>query len=321
MGSPQPDRPAELVLTAAVARAYFLDDRSKTDIATEFGLSRFKVARLLDHAREVGLVRIELDYQGDLDLDLSARLRAAYSLEHVLVVLAPENDVVALREHLSHAAARLLSEIVTATDVLGIAWARSLLALPGALTHLAPCEVVQLTGALGRLELDDSAVELVRAVARVARGTAYSFHAPMILPDEETAASLRRQPEVARTMTRYPALTKAVLGVGSWQRGQSTVVDAIGAREWRSLRDLGVRAELSGIQIDGEGRPVDSPLRARSIGISSAQLRAVPEVIAVTSGVEKAGAVRAAIRGGFVNSLITSTVLARPLLELAGRDR
>ena len=56
--------PAQLVLTASVARRYYLDGRSKIEIASEFGLSRFKVARLLDDARASGLVRIEIVHPG-----------------------------------------------------------------------------------------------------------------------------------------------------------------------------------------------------------------------------------------------------------------
>ena len=49
--------PAQLVLTASVARRYYLDGKSKIEIADEFKLSRFKVARLLDDARSSGRPR------------------------------------------------------------------------------------------------------------------------------------------------------------------------------------------------------------------------------------------------------------------------
>ena len=45
--------PSEVVLAARVARLHFLDDRSKVDIAAQLGISRFRVARLLDTARNV----------------------------------------------------------------------------------------------------------------------------------------------------------------------------------------------------------------------------------------------------------------------------
>jgi DNA-binding transcriptional regulator LsrR (DeoR family) len=43
-------RPAQLILMASVARRYYLEGKSKTEIAEELGLSRFKVARLLVRA-------------------------------------------------------------------------------------------------------------------------------------------------------------------------------------------------------------------------------------------------------------------------------
>jgi len=66
--------PAASVLAATVARRYYLEGASKSEIAQELGLSRFKVARVLDHARSSGLVRIELHYEGEINLDLSVRL-------------------------------------------------------------------------------------------------------------------------------------------------------------------------------------------------------------------------------------------------------
>ena len=60
--------PAQAVLLASIARRYYLDGRSKVEIADEFGLSRFKVARLIEVARDSGLVRIEIRHQGDIDI-------------------------------------------------------------------------------------------------------------------------------------------------------------------------------------------------------------------------------------------------------------
>src|SRR4051812_42579896 len=73
---------AEVVLTASIARRYYLDGRSKVEIAEEFGLNRFKVARLLEAARESGLVRIEIRHPGELDVELSGRLQERFALQH-----------------------------------------------------------------------------------------------------------------------------------------------------------------------------------------------------------------------------------------------
>ena len=84
--------PAQLVLLAAVARRYFLDGRSKVEIAEEFGFSRFKVARLIDAARESGVVHIEIRHVDGIDVDLSARLQERFRLQHAVVVDTPNDD-------------------------------------------------------------------------------------------------------------------------------------------------------------------------------------------------------------------------------------
>jgi DNA-binding transcriptional regulator LsrR (DeoR family) len=308
-------RPAETLLAARIARRYYLDGVSKSDIATEFGLSRFKVARTLDKARSSGLVRIELHYDGEIDLDLSVRLATHLGLRRCLVIDSPEGDESLLRSNLGRVTAGLLEEITSGSDVLGLAWSRTMMAMRSALSAIAPCAVVQLTGALSRPDVDESSIELVREVARITKGPAFYFYAPMILPEAKTAESLRMQPELARAMGRFADLTMAVITTGAWIPGQSTVVDAVGREEYEKDRRAGVVAEVCGIQLNADGQPVRTSLSERIIGIGSEQLRSVPEIITIAYGEAKATAVRAAIRGGFATSLITHASLARALLD------
>ncbi len=314
--SPATAGPAALALAATAARRFYLDGASKSEIAVELGLSRFKVARMLDWARDSGLVRIELHYEGEIDLDLSARLGTAYGLRRCLVIESAEDDETLLRTNLGRVAAGLLAEIVSRDDVLGLAWSRTLMAMRSALTGLAPCAVVQLTGALGRADVDEGSIELVRDVARIANGPAFCFYAPMIVPDADTATSLRAQTEVAQAIARFGELTKAIISIGAWAPGQSTIADAISRTEFDRYAELGTCAEVCGIQIDFEGTTLTTALSERIVGIGADQLRAVPEIIAIAYGTPKAQAVRAAVRGGFVTSLITHASLARELLEL-----
>ncbi len=309
-----PPGPAALVMTARVARRYYLEGRSKSDIAAELSISRFKVARLLDDARSSGLVRIELDYHGEVHLDLSVALGSAYGLRNCVVIEAPEDDTNVLLRNLGRAAADLLTELVGPDDVLGLAWARSLMAMRSSLQQLAPCPVVQLTGALSRPDVDESSIELVRDVARISNGPAFFFYAPMIVPDAATAIAMKTQPEVARAFSLFGSVTKAVVGVGAWRKGESTVADAVTDRQRREMHAMGVRAELCGVQLDGEGQPVETALSERLIGVDAAALRAVPDVIAIVYGAQKADAVRATVRGGFVTSLVTHAAMAEALL-------
>jgi DNA-binding transcriptional regulator LsrR (DeoR family) len=306
--------PSQLVLTASVARRYYLDNRSKTELAQEFRISRFKVARLLEAARNSGLVRIDIGWAGVIDVELSVLLQERFGLQHSVVIDAPEGNDAELRRQLGTAAAELLEEIVTTDDVLGLAWARSVSAMTRALRRMAATPVVQLTGALSHPDIEDSSIELVREVAQISGGPAYLFYAPLVVPDAATANALRRQPEVVRAFSQFDSVTKAVVGVGRWAPGQSTVFDATEEDERQQLARDGIVADVSGILLHADGSAVETRLTERMIGINAAQMRAIPQVIAIVYGAVKAPAVLAALRSGAVKGLVTHASMARAML-------
>jgi DNA-binding transcriptional regulator LsrR (DeoR family) len=307
--------PAELVRLAAVARRFYIDRRSKLEIAEEFGLSRFKVARLLDHALARGIVRIEVGVPARIDAELSEAVRSACRLRHAIVVDTPEHPETDLRAHLARVAAGLLTETVVEGDILGLGYGRTITVMTEALSRLAPCTVVQLSGALLGVNVQENTIELVRRVAAVSGGPAFPIYTPQVLPDFATAEALRRQPQVAEAGRRWNQLTKAVVAIGSWDPPHSQLYLALSQRERDALRARGACAEICANLLDPEGRPVATDFTDRCITITAAQLRTVDEVIAVGGGHDKVAALRAVLRGGYATSLITDVIVARALLE------
>lgn len=306
--------PASLVLSAAVARRYYLEERSKVQIAEEFGLSRFKVARLLDLARENGLVRIEIGHPGLVDVDLSDQLLRSFGLQRAVVVDTHDDEPSTLRTEVGEVAAELLTELVDPHDVLGVAWARSVGAMARTLPRLTGVSVVQLTGAISLPGSGDMSFDIVRDVARAAGGPAYVYYAPIVLPDAATAQALRRQSDVARAFEQMPRISKAVIGVGRCTAGQSTLYDALDETDHKELQRLGVCGEIAGVFLSEEGEVVETDLSRRVIAIGADALRTIPDVIAIAYGTEKVPAARAALRSGLVNSFVTHATFARALL-------
>ena len=307
--------PAQLVLTATVARRYYVDGRSKVEIADELEISRFKVARLLDHALASGLVRIEIGHPGSIDTDLSSRLRDQLGLRTAIVVGTEESDPAALRTLLGRAAGDLLTETVARHDILGVAWARAVASTVPTLGRMAPAPLVQLTGSLLREDLSVTSTEIVRDIGRLTGGRVTCFYAPFLLPDEETARTLRRQPEIARAISQFRAVTRAVVGLGAWGPGQSTIYDAMSTADRRALTKAGAVADVSGVFLDASGQVVGHEQTARMICMSAEQLADVEDVLAIPYGVSKAPAVLAAVRSGLVSSLVTHDAMARVLLD------
>ncbi len=301
-------------MTAAVARRYYLHGESKVEIADALGISRFKVARLLESARTEGVVRIEIVSDETIDPELSSRLQEALGLQHCVVV-AVDSDPVVARDRVGRTAADLLVEVIGPDDVLGLPWSRTVYRMVTALTSLPPNPVVQLTGSLVLPEAGSSS-DVVRRAAQIAGGEAHVFYAPMILDDAESARIIRRQPPVSYALSQIDRVTIAVVGVGAWASGASTIHDVVSERTRHEVARSGAIGEVCGILFDRDGQHVANSLSARLITPSNKQLRAIPEVIGLATGIEKTRAIAAAVRSGLVTSLVTSSATAEELLAL-----
>lgn len=302
-----------------VARRFYVDEVSKVDIADELGISRYKVARLLDQAHALGIVTITVDDRGVLNEELSDQLREQFSL-HAAVVVGSGGSDEEVRQQVGTAAADHLTHVLHRADVLGISWGRTVRAMTEALQALPPVDVVQLTGAAGK-DFSQSPVEVVRRVSERAGGIARPILAPMVLRDASTAAALQREPEVREAIRMFSAVTVAVVAIGSWDPPISQLRDLIREDDRIALEREGVIAEIAGILLDDHGHQVGKDFADRCVSITADQLRAVPHVLAVAGGAGKARATLAVLRSGLISSLVTDDTLARRLLAIdeAGR--
>ncbi|MGW4995453.1 hypothetical protein ACWEQ3_49195 [Streptomyces mirabilis] len=125
--------PVDRLLAASVARPFYLENQSKIDIAREFNISRFKVARLLDAAVAHDIVRIGITVPAEVDAPLSQALTERFALRHAVVVnltrseggVSAPGDPRQVVRCLGTAAAQLLSEITEEGDVLGLDGSRA----------------------------------------------------------------------------------------------------------------------------------------------------------------------------------------------------
>ncbi len=311
-GVREPGELQQLALAAEVARRYFLGEESKSQIGERLGISRFKVARLLDAAREAGLVRIEIRDPEPTD-DLAAALVASYGLRACSVVAGHAGG----REAVGRRGAVVLQGIVKPDDVLGLAWSRTVTELVRSVSSLPPVEVVQLCGSLV-VPGDDGPVDIVRAAGRLTGAASHLFYAPLLADDPGSAAVIRRQPTVAAALAAADRVSIAVVSVGAWLPGQSSVHDVVSAEAQAAVARSGAVGEVLGLLFDKDGQLVRTPLSESLVGISGAQLQGFETVLGVVAGASKGEAVEGALRGGLINQLVVDLDLAQDLIARAG---
>jgi DNA-binding transcriptional regulator LsrR (DeoR family) len=304
----------ELALAAQVARAYYIEDRSKVAIAEEIGLSRFQVARLLQVARTSGVVRIEINNPGAVDRELSALMQQRLGVQRAVVVSSPTS--VPLTD-IGRTLATLFSETVEEGNTVGLSWSRALRSMVEQLHDVKRCTVVQLAGHMSPQGESIGSVELVRRTAEIAGGEALPIYAPFLVPSAAAASSLVTQPDIARAMADFDRLDLAMISIGSWAPSLSVIYDSMTETERKSARARGVVGDINGRMFDSEGNSVDPDMDGRTIAITFDQLRRTPEVICSSYGAPRAAATLAAIRAEVAKTWVMDQALAQAVLALA----
>src|SRR5712692_3681111 len=101
-------RPLHRIQSALAARRYFLARQTKSEIADDLGISRFKVARLIDAAIDEGIIQFVISEPDDLNIKLGEELRRAFGLKAALVLEGPDLPTRALTAPLGNLAALYL---------------------------------------------------------------------------------------------------------------------------------------------------------------------------------------------------------------------
>jgi DNA-binding transcriptional regulator LsrR (DeoR family) len=270
---------------------------------------------MLDRARRDGIVRIEIDPLPDLDLDLGDELARRQGIRGAVVVRDAAGPDELRFARLGRAAAALLGDVLEAGDVLGISWGRTLQGLVGQLPRLPGCSVVQLVGSVPTLRLEVNSLELVRRLAERATGPVFPLHVPLLVGSAEMAGALATDSMASATLAQFDRLTRAVVGIGAWAPG-SAIRAALSDEDAAAVDAAGGIADVASIVLDADGREVRAAgLPERCIAIREAQLRRVPDVIAIAGGAAKVPAIRAALRSGLVHRLVTDEEAARLLVD------
>ncbi|SNT35743.1 sugar-binding transcriptional regulator [Rhodococcoides kyotonense] len=304
--------PEQLIQQGIIARKYYLEGRTRVQIAEEFGLSRFKVARILEEAVASGIVEIKVHAPETIDVELSRAVKDAFGLRRALAVRTAGEDEDALRDGVGRVTADLLSEIVTASDVLGVDCGRTIGRMTRHLETIEACDVVQLTGMAGAV--DANSAELVRRLTELGGGRAWSIYAPLVVSDTRTCGALRGSRGIQETLKHHGSVTKAVVSVGAWKPGLSQVYDLLHPTEAQNWGDKGVVAESCALLIDADGTRIDG-LDDRRIGVSEESLRNIDDVIAIAAGDAKADAVQAVLKSGLVSSVVVDARTAASLVR------
>jgi len=309
----------ELRLMAKVARMYYLQGVRQQGITERLQVHQSTVSRLLKRAREANLVRISVSNPPGIFADMEDRLIAEFQLKDAVVVDCSAEEEPMVRE-LGAATGYFLETGVKPGTSIGISsWSRSLFAMVDSLHPGDYCRggnVVQILGGVGSVGTQHHATHLAQRLAALIGANAVLLQAPSIVDSAEARRVLARDASVRTAAEMFEHLDLALVGIGSMEPSRllANSGNVFSASERGELSRLGAVGDICFRYYDAEGTAIKSPLMQRVIGIEPASLRKVDRVVGVAGGRRKLRAILAALRGRWINVLITDCRTAASLL-------
>jgi DNA-binding transcriptional regulator LsrR (DeoR family) len=301
------------------ATLYYEDGLGQTEVAELVRVSQTKVSRLLAIALERGIVKISVERYQARHPQLEAQLCEKFGLTAAAVVkVAKTATREVARQTVGHFGAPFVASLLPSPGVLALGGGRSVsdVVLRFRPTDRRRLTVVQAMGSIDSNISPVDALELGRKIVSLWGGEFLTLSTPAFLPDRKTRDTFLGSTPIRTVWQRLREADAAIVGVGPLEQSVYSERGVLKPADLTELRSLGAVGEICGRFFDAKGRECNSPWRNRTISIELDHLKKIPQVVGVAAGTERAPAVAAALRGGYLDSLLIDEHGAQALMDL-----
>ena len=308
-----------------VCSLYYEDDMRQQEVSDYLGISRATVSRMLQKGKESGIVRVEVINPVQFSYNkLEKALERKYGLKEVIVVESSALDTKTESvSRMYERAALYLSQFFKDGDWIGVTMGHTLhniVKTNRAFEKDKKLMFVPIVGGIGQSTIDKVDVQSNRIAQEFSRkfgGTYTQFLSPAVFSEQKAMEYFLKEKSISYIFDDFQKLDTLIMGIGIPQRVESTLVRAgyiTGENLEKFARD-GMAGDIALHFFDEDG--ATEKFRAfndRVAGMPVEMMNIVRNRIGIAGGENRAEAIRGAIKGGFINMLITNIDAAEKLL-------
>lgn len=295
---------------------YYVDQLTQDEVAKRLSISRATAGRLLERSRQTGLVTFTIGSSHFDAFRIGRRLREAFGLREALVPPSLDDesaDQQAIAQRLARGGAQYLQNMLEPDQTLAVGWGVTVQATISGLPidQMAKVSTVTLTGGVNAYM---TTLRRVREAANVGHTDAV-IPTPIVVSSADLATALQSEDVVSTVLERSKAADHALIGIGAVEETATLAQSGyVTDDELAEMHRRGAVGDVLGLFYDSDGRVIEHPLHERRIGIGIDDLHKIPNVVGIAGGIHKLAAIQGALRGGFLDVLVTTEDVARALL-------
>lgn len=310
----------KLKMAVKAARMYYECDENQQQIAKELNISRPQVSRLLQLAREEGIVEIKINSPFNNTSELESTICQHFGIKKVIVVPMSTQGSDEIKENLARVTASYLDSILTDKQVIGIPWGLTLSYVAKYLKErtLHHSTVVQLKGGVGKISGYVDTYNPIITFALKLKATPCFLPVPGVIDNIQIKEILLQDEKIKEILELANQADVAIYPIGL--PGPDSVLVRAGyftKDEMLSIRERGAVGDICSRYFNMKGEIFDPKLNDRTIGIELDKLQYKKYAIAIAGGKDHAPGILGALRGKYMNVLVTDETAAKEVLRLA----
>ncbi|MDL2236433.1 hypothetical protein LJC56_01165 [Christensenellaceae bacterium OttesenSCG-928-K19] len=319
-----PDERYYLKLKAAYL--YYKEDKTQSEIAKLFHISRPTLIKLINEAKEEGIITFEIHdtRMGSHHIELEQRIRKKLDLKDVKILSVGSKSQEAINSSVGSAAANYFLNILESDMTVGIGWGNTLQTMTNYLhpdANIKNLEILPLLGALHTTTSGQSyspaSTLCERVASNFANSTSSMLLAPLIPQDEEISNTLRNSNDLQALFEKMKHMDIAIIGIDGDPEHSTTI------RKERELQNVSEELIASGSVgnvcshfYDANGNFPSLSINGKMITVPIEDLQRTPFVIGAAGGEFKAPSIIGAARAKLFNVLITDEFTAKRVASI-----
>ena len=317
----EPSERSRLRLALRAAQLYYLQDLTMDAIGDELKVSRSSVSRLLQMAKDRGIVEVTIHTPEDAPRRMANQIKSLYGVNAHLVPVPDTTSPIDRLDRVALTAARMMTSFFFAGMTMGVAWGSTTDAVSRNLVPrpLKATRVVQLNGAGNTFTTGVTySGEILRRFGEAFGSTVEQFPVPAFFDDPAAKETLWRERSTKRILDIQAKMDVVLFGLGvSNAEVPSQVYSAgyLSQEDLKSLNENGIVGDIATVFYRADGSSNDIDLNRRSTGPSLDVIRTVPRRICVVAGSSRIPSLKGALAGKYISDLIMDEQTAEELIQ------
>ncbi|RLL41124.1 sugar-binding transcriptional regulator [Oceanobacillus piezotolerans] len=293
-----------------IAKLYYDENYTQGEISKELGIYRTTISRMLKKARDKGVVKIQVQSNSKELFDLEDKVKRHFGLKEVIIVpsFIEENNQAVLKS-IGKACSELFNRIILDEDIIGVAWGTTLGKTVHELHDLNPkkVECVPLVGGPGGMSTDFHVNAIALRMANAFQGKSHFINAAAVYKSKETTQEILDSSFMREIVELWERTTVAIVGIGAQISSSNMVWSGfLGDAEQDELKEHHGIGDICSRFYTKDGEAIHSSLDERTIAIKLEALRDLRYSIGIAYSKDKVESIIGAMKGKFINTLVTS---------------